>query len=298
MAIESPRLPTRARDVLARCCCGQGLPYTRRGRRPTATRRGPSSASYASMLSQLWERLDRAQRQEQAAVPGRPRHRLAAPGGSAGARWCSSRSAATRWRPSGSLVGATGADGRPLTFRTEFGIGLSASPLAEVWSVVPQRDAVGAHAAAVAGGPAYRPLRRDRRRSSASLYVGHAELLASTAPRRSSSRSSFAEACHVQLDITWSTWDGTSWREFLARRRRRPHEGHDRSAAPSGIETQCIKSERTEVDGVESYWLRGALRTALTPDPFRRLPVIDQLRHPGLGRHPPAGLGSRPAGAR
>ena len=44
------------------------------------------------------------------------------------------------------------------------------------------------------------------------------------------------------------------------------------------ITSQCIKAERTTVNGVESYWLRGEMRTPLLTGPEAATPIIDQLR--------------------
>jgi Baseplate J-like protein len=232
-------------------------------------------ASYASMLSQLWERLNAApdknklQFLSDIGIDSLPPAAARAPvvveplGGNALA-------------PAGSLVGATGADGRSLTFRTEFGIGLTASPLTDVWSVVPQRDSVGAHAAEVAGA---RPvaLFEGQTPTSRLLFVGHDELLAIDGTSSVELEIELRQEARERLDITWSVWDGESWREFLE---------DDVDDSTNGltqrgtirVEARCIKSERTEVNGVETHWLRGELRTALTPDPFRQLPIIDQLR--------------------
>ena len=85
------------------------------------------------------------------------------------------------------------------------------------------------------------------------------------------------EASTVPLDISWSTWDGTLWREFSPQAvDDRTHGLQERGTIRLG--TEGVKAERTKVGGVESYWLRGTLRTRLTPAPLRRLPVINRLR--------------------
>jgi hypothetical protein len=232
-------------------------------------------ASYASMLSQLWERLNRAPDKNKLqfladlGIDSLPPAAARAPvvleplGGNALA-------------PAESLVGATGADGRPLTFRTEFGIGLSASPLTDVWSVVPQRDSFGAHAAEVAGA---RPvaLFEGQKPITRLLFVGHDELLSIDGKSSIELEIELRERASSKLDIRWSTWDGNSWREFRDQDIDDSTEGMTKRGTVR-INTECVKSERTEVDGIETHWLRGELRSLLTPDPFRRLPVIDHLR--------------------
>ncbi|MFC7724183.1 putative baseplate assembly protein [Nocardioides sp. GCM10028917] len=232
-------------------------------------------ASYASMLSQLRERLSQAPDKNKLqfladiGIDSLPPAAARAPvvleplGGNATA-------------PAGSLVGATAADGRALTFRTEFGIGLTASPLTDVWSVVPQRDSVGAHAADVAGGRVV-ALFEGQTPITRLLFIGHDELLAIEGSSSVELEIELRQLAGSALDITWSTWDGTSWREFLADDVDDSTDGM-KQRGTLRIATKCIKSQRTEVNGIETHWLRGELRTPLTPDPFRRLPIIDQLR--------------------
>lgn len=274
MTINAPDCRREAREELA-AMLRRRAAYTPAW---TAAPGDPGRAvlvSYASMLSQLWERLNDAPDKNKlqfladVGIDSLPPAAARAPvvleplGGNALA-------------PAGSLVGATGTDGRALTFRTEFGIGLTASPLTDVWSVVPQRDSVGAHAAEVAGA---RPVALFEGQAPITrlLFVGHDELLAIEGSSSVELEIELRQLARSRLDITWSTWDGKSWREFRADDVDDSTEGMTERGTIR-IETQCIKSARTEVNGVESHWLRGELRTALTPDPFRRLPIIDQLR--------------------
>jgi hypothetical protein len=249
-------------------------------------------AAYAGMLSQLWERLDRASDKNKLqfladlGIDSLPPAAARAPvvieplGGNARA-------------PSGSLVAATGTDGRPLTFRTEFGIGLSASPLAEVWSVVPQRDAAASHWAAITGGRRTDLFVGDEPLERA-LYVGHPTLLALVGTASVELEIELLQPSSVALDIRWSTWDGTLWREFS------PDAVDDRTdglqkRGTIRLSTEGVKSERTAVGGVESYWVRGTLRTRLTPDPLRRLPVVNRLRlRAAVDTTPGGGGGGQP----
>jgi hypothetical protein len=263
----------------------------------TAAEGDPARAvlhAYATMLSLLWERVDRASEKNKLqfladlGIDSLPPAAARAPviieplGGNARA-------------PQGSLVAATSADGRPLTFRTEFGIGLSASPLAEVWSVVPHRDATTSHSAEVTGGRRIR-LFVDDQPVERVLYVGHPTLLALVGRASVELEIELLERSTVKLDITWSTWDGTRWREFapgavVDRTRGLTERGTIR------ISTDGLRAARTKVNGVESYWLRGALKTRLTPAPLRRLPVINRLRlRVSVDTNPPGGSGPPPAG--
>lgn len=231
--------------------------------------------SYASMLSLLWERLyesadkNKLQFLADLGIDSLPPAAARAPvvleplGGNALAA-------------AGSLVGATGADGRPLTFRTEFGIGLSASPLAEVWSVVPQADTVAQHSTEIVGGrPAQ--LFEDQSDNERCLYIGHSRLLAFDGSSSVELEIEFREPSRPPLKIAWSTWDGSQWREF----EEKDIDDHTAGMTARGtitIKAGCITAKRTTVNGVESFWLRGVCRTKLTPDPSRRLPTLDQLR--------------------
>jgi hypothetical protein len=272
--IAAPDYRREAREVLARLLQYRAA-YTPAW---TAAEGDPGRAvlaSYASMVSLLWERLNQAPDKNKLqfladlGIDSLPPAAARAPvvleplGGNALA-------------PAGSLVGATSPDGQPLTFRTESGIGLSASPLAEVWSVVPQGDTIGSHSVEIAGGRDA-ALFLEQSATDRFLFVGHSQLFAFDGESAVELEIEFREPSRSPLAIAWSTWDGTSWREFA------DIDVEDRTLGMTvrgtiRIKTHCVKAARTAVDGVESFWLRGELRTALTPDPARRLPIIDQLR--------------------
>ena len=89
-----------------------------------------------------------------------------------------------------------------------------------------------------------------------------------------------------KLDISWDYWDGKVWRAF------KEMQAECGEAAASKLDstaqmtrsgkfhltTDCAKTEKTSVNGVEAFWIRGRLTEPLLPDPSHILPEVDRIR--------------------
>lgn len=185
--------------------------------------------------------------------------------------------------PEGSLVGAPGPDGDQITFQTEHGIGVAASRLAEVRSVVPSRDGIAEHTVEVLGQRPFEVF-TGLEATQRYLYIGHRELLAVRGEAMITLEFELARDATVPLQTTWSIWDGAVWREYrsedvtdLTDTGVEATETFGRSGTIS-LRSSCVESATTEVDGIEACWVRAELTTPLDGDDALGLPEIDQIR--------------------
>ena len=234
----------------------------------------------ASMLASLWERLDQ--------VPDKHKLAFLAELGVDSLPPAAARApvafeplplAGSSVVPEGSLVGATGDDGSQVTFRTEDGVGVASSRLAEVRTVVPGRDTVGDHTIDAIGG---RPITlfTDQVATERHLYLGHDSLFAIRGSTTIAVELELTRDSRVPLTAEWSLWDGSMWRTYEFDP---PPETSDdpRTFGRSGVvalSSTCVESAPTTVDGIEAYWVRVRLTSPLALVEPLALPEIDQVR--------------------
>lgn len=240
-------------------------------------------SSQAEILSYLWERLHGAADKNKISLLAELGiDRLPPAAARAPVEFEPLTGSGNAQAPAGSLVGATTPDGEQLTFRTETGIGLSSSPLAEVWSVIPGQDTGGDHTADVRGQRPFR-LFSQQVRTVRSLYIGHDQLLAMAGSAEIGVEFELARAAEPPLELSWAIWDGSVWREFLDLR---DNDTVDQVTDGTGglmrsgtvvLASDGIESSPTKVHGIESHWLRCEMKTRLS-DSDRWLPQIDQIR--------------------
>ncbi len=246
----------------------------------------------AAMLASLWERLDRVPDKNKLAFlaalgidalpPAAARAPIVfQPLPSAGGPGRGTFDGAVV--PGGSAVGAPGPDGDQIAFRTEHSVGISASPLVEVRSVLPGSDSISDHSREVLGGRPFSPF-TGALPVQRSLFIGHDRLLAITGDATVAVEFELAQVSRVPLRLTWSIWDGARWRRFDPDGIVDQTDGAgDGSASLSRSGTVTLSSEgieagATAVDGVKSHWLRADLDGPIgIADPLA-LPTIDQIR--------------------
>lgn len=287
--VRSPDLRRSAGEIVA--------DYRRRraGYTPdwSAGERDPGFAvvrAEAAMLASLWERLDRVPDKHKLAfldelgVDSLPPAAARAP-----VMFTPMPLAGSSIVPEGSLVGAEGEGGNQITYRTEHGIGVTSSRLAEVHTVVPGRDTTGDHSIDAIG---LRPVElfADQRPTERYLYVGHERLLAIRGNATISVEFELARDAQIPLTAAWSIWDGAVWRDYqegfgsqsgIADQTDTGSDDEPRAFGQSGVVSlfsSCIESAPTTVDGIEAYWIRVRLETPLSLVEPLKLPEIDQIR--------------------
>ncbi|MFQ5524988.1 MAG: putative baseplate assembly protein [Thermoanaerobaculia bacterium] len=175
----------------------------------------------------------------------------------------------------------------PIVFETERGLGLSAASIRQVVSLWPGRDQYIDHTEALLAGEAFRPFRRDELEDTPHhLYLAHEALLELSGTARVEVEFELSQPGSEQLDVAWEYWDGEVWRTFRSQRPECAELGSDKIDATNGLtasgrlrlETDCAGSAKKEVNGIETFWIRGRLDEPLPPDPSQILPEVSQLR--------------------
>lgn len=174
-----------------------------------------------------------------------------------------------------------------IVFETERAAGLSPARLKQVVSLWPGRDQWIDHSAALAGGTPILAFKRSLLADTPhEIYIAHDTQLQLAGKVVLDVQFELVTPASEPLTILWEYYDGTVWRAFKGMR---PGcEGAVEASADgtagltrSGrfrLEADCAESAKTEVHGVEAYWIRGRLAEPLPLDPEQVLPVVDDLR--------------------
>src|SRR5262249_2757273 len=97
------------------------------------------------------------------------------------------------------------------------------------------------------------------------------------------------------LEIAWEYWDGQIWRGFAARDincELQPDDDSTKGLTVSGVvklKADCAKSDKTMVNGVTNYWIRGRLTQPLPPDPAKPLSEVESVRISSVVSQPMVG---------
>ena len=189
--------------------------------------------------------------------------------------------------PAGTRVAAPPPPGSSdqVIFETEQALGVAAARLKEVFSVWPGRDQYINHSQAVAAKQPFQPFdKRQLQDTPHALYLAHDTLLALAGQSRVDVSFDLTTPGSEPLDILWEYWDGKVWRQFRDMRAQCGEEtgkldgtgGLTRSGT-FRLETDCAQTDKTKVNGIESFWIRGRLNQPLPPDPARVLPEADRI---------------------
>lgn len=187
--------------------------------------------------------------------------------------------------PQRTQVGATVAEREdPLIFETENAIALASAQLAEVITLWPGKDAYADHSTKALGGEPF-TLFESLKPVPHELYLAHDAYFALSGQATVELQFELARPGSEPLSIAWEYWDGEVWRGFKAFVE--PAEATDGDSLDgtegltrSGIVrlvADCAETEKTTVNGLESYWLRGRLTTPLPPRPERGLPMVNRI---------------------
>lgn len=210
--------------------------------------------------------------------------------------------------PAGTSVAAPPPPGsnQQIVFETERNAGLTGGKLAQVFSLWPGRDEYVDHSADFQAG---RPVKLfDRNLLTTTphqLYLAHPVLLNLSGNVELSVEFQLLQTAAKTLEIVWEYWDGQVWRGFASLDSdcqtgasgpkgdpvQDPFDGTN-GLTTSGVvklKADCAKSDKTSVNGVSNYWIRGRLNEPLPPDPAKPLPDVESIRVSSLASQPLVG---------
>jgi len=168
----------------------------------------------------------------------------------------------------------------PILFETERGFAVAGARLVEVKTLWPARDAYADHSLELAGGRAF-TLFDPGRPVAHAFYLAHDTLFAFTGDVTVDIELELGDPGNQPLAIAWEFWDGQVWQRFLAFDAAGGSRDGTGGLTRSGIvklKVACGQPQKTRVNGIEAYWVRGRLEDALSPDPAQVLPAVDRVR--------------------
>jgi hypothetical protein len=168
----------------------------------------------------------------------------------------------------------------PLSFETEYGLGLAAARLQEVKAVWPARDEYADHSIELAGGRAVR-LFEPRSPVPHELYLAHDASLAFTGEVTLNVRFELGNPGNQPLALEWQFWDGEIWQRFAEFDAPNGSRDGTQGLTRSGIvqlKAPCGKPRKRRVNSIESCWIRARVTEALSPDPARVAASVDRIQ--------------------
>jgi hypothetical protein len=180
--------------------------------------------------------------------------------------------------PAGSQVAAPPPPERNdrIIFETERAIGLAVAKLNEVVSLWPGRDQYIDHSTEFIAGQSFQPFKKRLLQDTPHvIYIAHDTLLALAGKSSVDVIFELTTTSSERLDILWEYWDGKVWREFLAMRPSCDEEEAMKLDSTDGLQrsgryrlqTGCAETQKTTVNGIEAFWVRGRLMEPLPLDP-------------------------------
>ena len=175
-------------------------------------------------------------------------------------------------------------ESKQVVFETERSVGLSPTRLVEVRSLYPGRDKFIDHSAALQAGAPFHAFERRRLEDTEHIvYLAHDTLLNLSGKATLDVSMDLSTVGDEQLRVAWEYWDGEVWREFKGMTKACDEEEAARLDGTNGLtqsgsyrlETDCAVTAKTEVHGLEAFWIRGRLDETLPPDPGQALPGVD-----------------------
>ncbi len=202
--------------------------------------------------------------------------------------------------PAGTAVAAPPPPGsnQQIVFETEYDVGVSPGKLVEVFSLWPGRDEYINHSADFVAGKTLELFSIDAFTETPHiLYLAHPVLLNLSGNVILSLEFQLLHPAVDELQIAWEYWDGKIWRGFASVEPDCEPHPSDPNDATKGLTNSgviklladCAKADKTTVNGVNGYWIRGRLNQALPPDPAKPLPEVESIRVSSLVSQPLVG---------
>ena len=186
--------------------------------------------------------------------------------------------------PARTRLGADAPDSDvPLVFETEQAIALASSPLADVVTVWPGRDAYASHTREVLRGEPFtlfdplQPVPHE-------LYLAHDVALSIWGESVVQLDVDLETAAESPMSLSWEYWDGALWRTFKAFKPAAAAAERDSLDATDGLTrtgvirlvSDCASTEATPVNGVQAFWIRGR-STSPIPKHGAALPHVRRI---------------------
>lgn len=174
-----------------------------------------------------------------------------------------------------------------IVFETERNTGLAAAKLKSVVSLWPGRDEYLDHTAAFLAGQSFQPFKKAQLvETPHTLYLAHDLLLALAGKSTVTVEFELTTLSSEHLDLVWEYWDGKDWRGFRAMRPECESEESLKLDSSDGLrrsgsftlETDCAETDKTIVNGGESFWIRARLDEPLPPNPAQILPEVESIQ--------------------
>lgn len=174
-----------------------------------------------------------------------------------------------------------------IIFETERATGLTSAKLTQAVSLWPGRDQYLDHSTFLAVGtplPLFR--KRDLIDTTHAIYIAHDTLLALAGKVTVDVIIELRTPSTEHLDIIWEYWDGKVWREFLTMRAECDDQEAQKLDSTLGLQrsgrfrlkSDCAETSKKNINGIESYWIRGRLNEPLPPNPAQVLPEVESVR--------------------
>lgn len=207
--------------------------------------------------------------------------------------------------PAGTSVAAPPPPGsnQQVVFETESGAGLTAGRLTQVFSLWPGRDEYVDHSPDFQAGRAIRLFDRGALTTAPhQLYLAHPVLLNLSGNVVLGVEFQLQSPGGERLEIAWEYWDGEVWRGFASLDTDCQEEAKEQNDATNGLtvggviklKADCAKSDKTSVNGLSNYWIRGRLTEPMPPDPAEPFAEVESIRISSLVSQP---LAARLTGA-
>jgi hypothetical protein len=208
--------------------------------------------------------------------------------------------AASGEAPAGTPLAAPPPPGsnQQMVFETESAVGIMSGKLVQVFSLWPGRDEYIDHSADFRAGNTIRLFDPQALRTAPHhLYLAHSVLLNLSGNIVLTVEVQLSYPAVAALEIAWEYWDGEVWRGFAAvdpgcrPQTKDPNDGTNGLTVSGVIKlmADCAKSDKTSVNGVSGYWIRGRLTEPLPPDPAKPLPAVESIRISSLVNQPMIG---------
>jgi hypothetical protein len=174
-----------------------------------------------------------------------------------------------------------------IIFETERAIGLAAARLKEVVSLWPGRDQYIDHSTEFLAGQSFQPFKKRLLQDTPHhIYLAHDTLLALAGNSTVDVTFELTTTSSEHLDVLWEYWDGNVWREFLKMRPSCDEEEATKLDGTDGLQrsgryrlkTECAETQKTAVNGIEAFWVRGRLTEPLPPNPMQVLPEVESIK--------------------